>query len=109
MEIDHNDRNDPDKIARYNIGRQRAILLQEKAQPFAIQNLENEQLCSYVLELSEDDLVRGMPSTTRFEYLCGKRNKDGEYEVFAYIWFDSLESVKTYATSHGMRVLGGWN
>ena len=107
--IDHNDRNEPHKIIRYRTGRQRFQFLKNNAQAFAVGQKDGEEHCAYLVELDADDLDSNMPDTTRYEYFCGKRLQNNEFQIFAYIWFDNLDAVKSYVKSHGMTILGGWS
>ena len=108
--IEHENHGDPQKEHRYRIGTQRAMLLKKIADPFAVKELESgEQLCAFLAELDKDDLDPGMPLATRFEYICGKRTHENRYQVFAYIWFESLRDARDYVVLHGMKIVGGWN
>ncbi len=107
-QIDHN--HDQQKATRYQTGIDRAALLKNELQPFAIKDLKEigEQQVAFLNDLDQYDLDPRMPLSARFEYVCGCRTNDNEYVVFAYIWFDSLQDAKNYVTKHGMRILGGW-
>lgn len=58
--------------------------------------------------MEDDDLDSQMPISTQYEYFCGKRTNENNFQVFSYIWFDDYSSVKKYVESHGMNILGGW-
>ena len=102
--------NDPQKEIRYNIGQTRLALIQKIAEPFAYSvDHENNQFAAFLTVLEEGDLNMKMPESTRAEYICGKKTAEGHFSLFAYIWFDSIEKAKEYASKKGMRIEGGWN
>lgn len=109
-EIHHNNRENPDKILRYLVGFNRYSFLKKNAIEFGISTdkVTGEQIVAYLVRLTENDLDPRMPTDTKYEYICGKRTDTGEYQIFSYIWFNSLVIAKKYAKSHDMRILGGW-
>jgi hypothetical protein len=112
--IEHNSKDDPLKLRRYDVGLRRLRLLRRIAQPFAWGPHERaretgEQVYAFLVPVTDDSRTADMPDEVRFEYLAGTVKDRSQVTLFAYIWFNSLMDAKEYVKNKGMTVVGGWH
>ena len=112
--IEHSSNDDPEKLARYEIGLRRLRLLRRIAEPFAWGPPERarefgEQVYAFLAPITDDTRSADIPLTARFEYLAGSVVNHSRVILFAYNWFDSLEGAKEYVEKRRMTVVGGWS
>lgn len=112
--IEHNSKDLPEKLARYDIGLRRLRLLRRFAQPFAWGPTERarelgEQVYAFLVPVTDDLRSNEIPESVRYEYLAGHVVERTRVTLFAYMWFDSLSQAKDYVLKRGMTLVGGWN
>jgi hypothetical protein len=110
QKIEHNSKKSAEKEYRYSIGTSRLAILREFARPFAKCFLTDRAHYAVFLHVfDESDRDFRMPEKTRCEYVCGKKSLGGEYILFAYLFFNSINEAIVYAQKKGMSVEGEWN
>ena len=105
MQIQHNDRNNPDKAKRYSIGSRRIRIIRDSAEFFGYQQTEQGEIVAFLNYIDPYARSDDIPSDVNIEYVAGKVGADGTCIIFSYIWFSSKDDAVAYAKRHGMTLV----